>query len=127
MRLLLDSHALMWALGDDDLLHPEAHQAIKSGGNSVYVSVGSLWELYLKTNIGKVTLVENFREEVELSCFRILQIEFPHLETYRNLPVIPKHRDPFDRLLVAQAISEGLTIVTRDEKLGQYGVPILKA
>ena len=127
MKLLLDSHVLFWALGNSDKLCPEIHEAIRKEAEMVFVSVGSLWELYLKANLGKVSLVDNFREEVEISKFKLLQIEFPHLETYRNLPLNSKHRDPFDRLLVAQALCEGLTVVTRDEKLAQYGVPILKA
>jgi PIN domain nuclease of toxin-antitoxin system len=127
MRLLLDTHALIWATNEPGELSAEAGAAIGAGENQNLVSIAGLWEMSIKVNIGKLRLPNDFFENLEPSGYEIIQLTREHLVAYRNLPVIPKHKDPFDRLLVAQAISEGLTIVTRDEKLGQYGVPILKA
>jgi len=127
MRLLLDTHTLLWTTGFQTELSPAAAQAIRENQNQNFVSIASLWELSIKVNIGKLKLPNDYFEDLESAGFDILHVEFPHLEAYRNLPLILKHKDPFDRLLVAQAISEGLMVVTRDEKLAQYGVSILKA
>ena len=126
MRFLLDSHSLLWALGEPEKLSPKTRKVIEQSANRILVSTVTLWELSIKVNIGKLDIPEHFFEELEPAGFEILQFKQEHLVEYRKLP-LKDHRDPFDRLLVSQAIYEQLTLVTKDEQLNQYSVSLLPA
>ena len=125
MRLLLDSQVVLWSLQSPEQLPPQVVTAITDPLNSVDVSVASLWELVIKQSVGKLTVDGDLREHVALQCFSELPVLGQHAMTVQHLPL--HHRDPFDRLIIAQAICEGLTIVTSDRTFAAYDVPILPA
>ena len=124
MRYLIDTHALLWARSTPDLLSTEALEAFRNPQCALYVSVASLWECAIKRSIGKLTLPDGFYRLVA-EDYGILGIEESHVEAYGHLPM--HHRDPFDRLLVAQAQLGDLTVVTRDRNIARYDVAILSA
>ena len=93
--------------------------------NIVYVSMASLWECAIKASLGKLTLPGSFFEALGPAGFELLAIELQHIEAYSKLPM--HHRDPFDRMLVAQAIREQLILVTRDEEIRKYDVSVIAA
>lgn len=121
-RLLLDTHIFLWWRGDPDRLEAEARQRI-SMADIVFVSAASAWEAAIKVSLGRLTLPDTLERGVAASGFEKLLITFSHAERAAGLP--PFHRDPFGRMLVAQAQSEGLTLVTRDRLLEPYEVNIL--
>ncbi len=129
MRLLLDTHVVLWALGDTARLAPATRAAIAAPDNDVFVSAASLWEIAIKEALGKLRLPAPAREwlpgALERAGLSGLDIEGRHALTAGALP--PHHRDPFDRLLVAQALEEGLTLVTSDPRVAPYGVSLLPA
>ena len=129
MKLLLDTHVLLWAATNPDELGTEARDSIEDGTRDVLVSVVSAWEIAIKQSLGKLELpsaAEHWLPEVlRRSAFEVAEVGLAAALKVRALPW--HHRDPFDRLLVAQALQEGYTLVTRDEALGAYGVQILKA
>lgn len=125
MRFLLDSHVALWWLSDPEKLSSEARQAIASIENEVYLSSASLWEIHLKAGKGKLNVPATLIEALSEQDIDELKITWKHTERTRALPLI--HLDPFDRLLIAQALEEGLTLVTRDGLIQKYQVPILKA
>lgn len=120
--ILLDTHTLIWFMFDDSKLSARALSAIKSE-NKVYVSVASFWEIAVKQSIGKISITGTIQDiadkcsEVDIS---ILPIEPKHLDNIKDLPDI--HKDPFDRLIVSQAITENMVLVTKDAIIPQYGV-----
>jgi PIN domain nuclease of toxin-antitoxin system len=124
MQLLLDTHALLWWTMDAPELSSKARAAIGKADNECFVSVASCWELAIKASLGKLTLtqpVERFiPEQLSANSFRLLEISFRHVARVETLPFL--HRDPFDRLLVAQALSEKMSVVSADKSLTQYGV-----
>ena len=124
MRYLLDTHALLWARGAPDRLSLEALMALRSPENAFYVSIASLWECAIKSSLGKLDIPPEFYRTV-VEDYTLLAIEIPHLEAYAALPV--HHRDPFDRLLIAQARLAGLTVITRDRNIAKYDVPVMAA
>ena len=115
MRLLLDTHALLWALADPDRLNDTARDALRDGRNVVLVSAVSAWELAIKQAAGKLRAPDDLLEVVDATGFDWLPISAQHALLAGALP--PLHRDPFDRMLVAQARQESLIIVTRDRGL----------
>ena len=123
MGYLLDTHSLLWALGEPDALSNRARAAIGDTGSIVQVSTASLWECAIKASIGKLELPEEFFDAVTMAGFEELQIRIPHLEVYVALPM--HHRDPFDRMLVAQATTESLTLISNDSKIAEYDVDVL--
>lgn len=127
MRLLLDTHALFWWLIDEAQLSSNARDAIRSKDNEVYVSIASAWEMAIKVGVGKWpeahALLSDFEGLVHAESFRLLPISVAHVRD-AGLMRIP-HRDPFDRLLAAQSMLEGLTIVTSDALLPTFGAPCL--
>lgn len=125
MRLLLDTNALLWALLTPEELRPEAQAVLADRRNEVYVSIASIWEAAIKVGTGKLVLPPEFIPTIASSGFRLLAIEIAHALRVSSLP--RHHRDPFDRLLIAQAMIEDLTLVTRDTVLPLYSVPILAA
>lgn len=125
MNLLLDTHVLIWALENNPTLSKSARNAIINGKNMVFISPASIWEINIKKAIGKLESPDNLLKEIKIHRFTELTINFQHAELAGKLPDI--HKDPFDRMLISQAILEKLTLVTRDSLVTQYDVPILKA
>ncbi len=125
MRLLLDSQVVLWSLECPERLSEEVVAAITDPLNSVDVSVASLWELAIKQSIGKLKVDGDLREHLRLQSFSELPVLGEHAVAVRDLPA--HHRDPFDRLLIAQACCEGLTIITADRAFAAYDVPIMPA
>jgi PIN domain nuclease of toxin-antitoxin system len=125
MNLLLDTHALIWALENNPTLSDNARDAIVNGENMVFVSSASAWEISIKQAMGKLKVPDNLREEIKLHRFTQLRINFEHVQLAGQLPDI--HKDPFDRMLIAQAIIEKLTLITRDSQIAQYDVNFRKA
>lgn len=128
MRLLLDTHALIWAIHAPDRLGEQSRAEIVAGGAEVYASHVSLWEMAIKRRIGKLDALDRpamdwFETYVPRSRMRPLPIEAGHLGAVEFLPAL--HNDPFDRLLVAQARLNGLTMVTRDELVTQYDIDVI--
>jgi len=121
-KLLLDTHVFLWWRANDPLLQEAAISAI-ANANVVFVSAAIAWEAAIKASLGRLDLPDTVESGVEDSGFEKLQISFSHAEAAAALP--PHHGDPFDRMLVAQAVSEGLTLITHDRRLEAYEVSIL--
>lgn len=124
MKLLLDTHVLLWWLGEEPITR-EARAAIESAKNPVCVSAASAWELGIKIGLGKLEPPERLSYRLSEERFLPLPVTIEHGLRVGELP--PHHKDPFDRLLVAQAQLEGLTIVTRDPRIALYDVETLAA
>ena len=124
MRLLLDTHALLWWLADEGLT-TEARDAIANPANLVAVSAASAWEISIKKALGKLAAPDDLEQQVQTGGFLPLPISIAHGVAAGQLPY--HHEDPFDRMLIAQAHIEGLTIVTRDKRFDVYGVALLPA
>jgi PIN domain nuclease of toxin-antitoxin system len=127
MRVLLDTHAFLWAITADARLSPEQHKAYLDESNDLLLSTASLWEMLIKVRIGKLFLPQPaapyiFRQMDE-NRIATLPIRPQHL--YELELLAPLHSDPFDRMLVAQARAEGIPVMTADPALGQYGVQII--
>ena len=125
MNIILDTHVVLWALENNSTLSDKAAEAIIDADNMVFVSAASVWEIGIKRTMGKLETPDNLLEEIRLHRFSPLPINLHHAELAAKLPNI--HKDPFDRMLIAQAMYEKLTLVTRDEVLSKYDVKILKA
>ncbi len=123
MSLLLDSHALLWALHAPEKMAPQSVEAIRDRRRPVYFSAVSVWELELKANSGKIELPEDWVSAAMDAGFLELPVKSAEARASVRLPW--HHRDPFDRLLVAQAMEHGLRIATRDALIAQYGVAVL--
>jgi len=124
LRLLIDSNALIWAVGRPTELSAAARQALQESTDR-FVSIASMWEIAIKMSLGKLSLPDNLTAALNTIAAVALPITPTHIDRVQRLPF--HHRDPFDRMLVAQAMEEGLTIVTRDRRVGAYGVPVLTA
>ena len=124
MRYLLDTHVLLWARAQPHQLSAAACAALESADNALYLSVVSLWECAIKSAIGKLDLPRSFYQIVAAD-YEILPIEVTHVEACADLPM--HHRDPFDRMLVAQAKLGNLVLITRDQNIAKYDVPTLVA
>lgn len=124
MRLLLDTHALLWWLDDDVRLDRSAAAAIAEA-DYVAVSAASAWEIGIKQALGKLDGPADLAAEMTTNGFTELPVTATHAVAAGELP--PHHADPFDRMLVAQARLEGLTLVSRDPRLADYGVAHLRA
>lgn len=125
MRLLLDTHALLWWLTDDPQLGAAARAHIADGANTVFVSAASAWEIEIKRALGKLYAPADLASAIERSDFEPLPISIDHGIAAGRLP--PHHSDPFDRILIAQGVTEPLVIVTKDPAFGAYGVALLDA
>ena len=123
MKLLLDTHVLIW-WDNGQRLSLAARKAIKEA-DEVFVSAASAWEVAIKTALGKIATSRSIAVATAESGFVELPVTFAHAEHLATLPGL--HRDPFDRVLVAQAIVEGCALVTRDQSLHQYKVDIIEA
>jgi PIN domain nuclease of toxin-antitoxin system len=121
MKLLLDTHVLLWWLDDPRRLSTEAAAAIRDPANEVFVSAASAWEIAIKKALGKLDAPNNLMEALNACRFSPLSIAIKHALAIQDLP--PRHHDPFDRMLLAQATAEGMTLVTRDAEMLKYAVP----
>lgn len=124
MRCLLDTHAFLWYVTDDARLSKAALELVSHRASEVHVSMASLWEMAIKHKLGRLELSKPYRdfmqEQLRVNNFALLPITFDHLVTIAGLPL--HHRDPFDRLLVAQAQTESLLLVSIDGHLDPYGI-----
>jgi PIN domain nuclease of toxin-antitoxin system len=125
MNLLLDTHALIWVFSRDARLSQQAAEAIRDGSNLVFVSAATAWEIAIKKALGKLRAPGNYQAGLKRYRFTPLDITTEHALAVEHLP--PHHSDPFDRLLVAQAQLEKLTLVTADPRLKAYRIAILDA
>ncbi len=124
MRLLLDTNALLWWLADESL-SAQARDAVADPANLVVVSAASAWEISIKKALGKLAAPDDLEQQVDAGGFSPLPISIAHAIAAGQLP--RHHEDPFDRMLIAQAFAEGLTIVTRDKRFEDYGAALLSA
>ena len=123
MRILLDTHAVLWFLAGDRALSARARKVMEKSGNEKYLSVASIWEMAIKVSLGKLRLRQTLLATVEAaraSGIDVLSVEADHAVGVADLPW--HHDDPFDRLLASQARTEGLSIVSRDDAFDGYGV-----
>lgn len=122
MKLLLDTHVFLWFIMGSSNLTPQARALIEDDKNRKFISVASLWEIAIKSSIGKLSLSAPFDQlipqQLSLNGFELLPIEIAHLATVTTLPF--HHRDPFDRLLIAQAVSEKMPVVSSDAAFDAY-------
>jgi PIN domain nuclease of toxin-antitoxin system len=119
LRLLLDTHMLLWWLQDSRSLPKTARKLIQDPENTVFVSAVTLWEIWLKKSLGKLSLPRNFEEQLSKESFEGLPLTAQQTRAIGSLPW--HHRDPFDRMLIAQAKTEGLILLTADEAVAAYG------
>jgi len=125
VKLLLDTHAMLWALARPQDLSTETRELVRDPSNIVFASVVSAWEAEIKRALGKLRVPEDLSDQLRHSRITELPLRLHHVRALRDLPSL--HKDPFDRMLVAQAKADGLTLVTRDRRLRGYGVPLLPA
>jgi PIN domain nuclease of toxin-antitoxin system len=123
LKLLLDTHVFLWWWAGDKKIKAQTKR-ILADADEVHVSVVSSWEVAIKAGLGKLSFVGSFQTAIADSGFDGLLLEFRHVEALSKLPTL--HTDPFDRMLIAQAQSEGLTLVTADRALAAYPVTTLQ-
>jgi len=126
MNVLLDNHALLWFYSGDAQLSSTSKNLIKDTSNNCYVSIASIWEVTIKYNIGKLELENSLAdlfEFVKRNQISIIPIELKHLLVLSILPLI--HRDPFDRIIIAQGMTEKLTVISKDSFFKDYDLPII--
>lgn len=127
MRVLLDTHAFLWWITDDARLSARAREIVADGDNEMVLSVASALEIAIKARLGRLTLppdVARFvTEQIDLNAFHVLPVQPAHALHVNVLP--DHHRDPFDRLLAAQGLTEGMPILSRDPALAAYGVDMV--
>lgn len=120
---LADTHTLLWWLADDPRLSGRASEVIATGDVPIHFSAASVWEAEIKSAIGKLVVPDDLLEALDAERFLELPIAARHAREAARLPLV--HRDPFDRMIVAQARLEGLTVITGDPKLAHYGAHVL--
>ena len=125
MNLLLDTHILLWWLADSPQLSQRAEKAIAAPGNIPIVSAAVIWEIRIKQALEKLKIAPPFYSIIQHQGFELLPVSPDHAYAVGDLPM--HHRDPFDRLLIAQARHEGLTVLTHDPVFQRYDVSLLKA
>jgi PIN domain nuclease of toxin-antitoxin system len=127
MNLLLDTHAFLWIVGPADRLSETARTAIQDPANTLYLSAAGVWEMQIKWQLGKLLLPAPLaaivEEQQRINGIQILPIELSHIYALDALP--QHHKDPFDRLIIAQAGAEGFAIVTADPAFAAYSVLLL--
>jgi len=127
MRVLLDTHVFLWLIIGDGRLSRKAKQAFLEPKNRVYLSAVSFWEISIKMSLGKLSLkngwVRLFEKEMKINTIQMLPLEITHCEQVSKLPF--HHRDPFDRMLISQAMVEEMAIMTGDGQFSGYGIPLV--
>lgn len=121
MRLLLDTHVLLGWLTKDERLHPSVLKVI--AGGEVYVSAATVWEMAIKSSLGKLRIPTDLESQMSAADFRELPVTIAHAAIAAQLPL--HHKDPFDRMLVAQAFQESLTLLTNDAMLAHYNARVM--
>ena len=128
MNYLIDTCALIYMVFRPDRLSSRAVEIIE-GENELYVSIASLWEIMIKEQIGKLDIDETSAMELEDICRRmnvhILQTSIPQIDGIRSLPLFKDHGDPFDRLIISQAIDMNMPVITSDEKFNRYNIEVI--
>jgi PIN domain nuclease of toxin-antitoxin system len=125
VRYLIDTRVLLWWLDDSPTLSQAARDTIAGGDNTVYVSAATIWEIVIKVALGKLDVPLGLRDAIADAAFECLDITADHAFSVAELP--DHHRDPFDRILIAQCRVEDLTFITRDEHARRYDVRVLEA
>lgn len=123
MKFLLDTHTLLWFIDGDTQISPKARKTIEDTKNEIAVSVASLFEISIKLKIGKLLLrksLAEFIDDVDKALIQVAPIANAHLIAYQNLPDVPDHRDPFDRLIIATAIAEDSIVISADPQFKHY-------
>lgn len=127
MRVLLDTHVFLWWITDDERLSPRAREVMVEGRNTLVLSAASGWEMAVKARLGRLSVAGDFAsflsEQLALNGIDTLPVTMAHALHVFELPA--HHRDPFDRLLVAQALLEGMPIVTADPEIARYPVEVI--
>ena len=127
MNVLLDTHAFLWWIADNAELSPRAREVIRDGDNTLFLSAASGWEIAIKAKLGRLQLPDNLErfviEHMSLNAITSLPIHLSHVLHVYSLP--DHHRDPFDRMLIAQSQLEKLPIVTRDPQIARYSVEVI--
>lgn len=123
MRFLLDSNVLIWSI--EHALRPDVMDLLADQDNDLFVSRVSRWEIAIKAGLGKLQIPDDLDDQMHDLRIADLTLETSHIAAYRQLPLL--HRDPFDRMLIAQAKVENLTIVTRDRRFAEYDVTVWPA
>jgi PIN domain nuclease of toxin-antitoxin system len=124
-RFLIDTHVLIWYLEDDPQLSSNVAEILEDTRHNLYVSIASLWEIAIKSGLGKLKLKIEFhdlKEVLERLLIEIMPIEFDDTQTYLTLPFFENHRDPFDRILVAQVTARSIALVSGDKKFDLYAI-----
>jgi PIN domain nuclease of toxin-antitoxin system len=124
MKTLLDTHALLWLITNDKRLSQKAKEAFMDQDNSLFFSAASFWEICIKKTLGKLSLapgwIEIIRDEMKTNSIHWLPVEMSHCAELINLPF--HHRYPFDRMLIAQTLSEKMQLLSCDKRLSDYGI-----
>jgi PIN domain nuclease of toxin-antitoxin system len=127
MKILLDTHTFLWWIADDQKLSGRAREIISDGGNELFLSAAAGWEIAIKVQIGRLKLPEEpirfILDQMRINAIQSLPIQMNHALHVSTLP--QHHRDPFDRLLIAQAQLEGLPVLSSDHQLGNYQVEVI--
>ena len=127
MKLLLDTHAALWLVNEYEKLSPKVKALILDHDNDLYLSIASVWEIAIKVSIGKLKElpggVSSLLSQIEKMPIELIPITSAHIEIIESLPFI--HRDPFDRILIATAKNENMTILTDDNDVSAYGIPCI--
>ena len=122
MKYLLDTHVYLWWLNDDKKLSPSVRKIIENSNNIILVSAVSFWEISIKLQIKKLPLKTPFYSLYDNLQFTLLSMNMEHIFCFHTLPLF--HKDPFDRMLIAQAKIENCTIISNDSKMKQYDIPL---
>ena len=127
MHALIDTSTFLWSISDSDKLSADARRCIADLDNELFLSIASLWEIAIKTSLGKLELLLPFSqlipEQLEQNAITVLPIDMRHLSKIIDLPF--HHRDPFDRLIIAQSFTEQLPVITRDAAFSQYPIQLI--
>lgn len=126
MRVLLDTHAFLWWINQHQRLSPKARDAIADSNTDTFISVVNVWEIVIKAKIGRFKMAGDLasflNRQITINYFQILPVELTHALKVYDLADHPGHKDPFDRLLVAQALAEDMALISNDEHLDHYGI-----
>lgn len=124
MKILLDTHVLLWWFSNDRALSDKARQVIANVQNVIFISAATAWEITIKKALGKLEAPNDLEAAIAVSRFEVLPIHIKHAVGVGNLPL--HHSDPFDRLLISQTKIEDLTLITHDERMAQYNISIIQ-
>lgn len=125
MSYLIDAHIFIWFMENNKKISPRIKTLLQNPSANVFISIASIWEMVIKQTKGQLKIPKDIEGGIESSGLLILPIEISHVMETGKLPL--HHKDPFDRMLIAQALAENLTLVTTDPKIWQYNLPLIKA